>query len=65
MTTQDEGAGFDQPPPDPDKLLEAWTAWERGDETPGQTLANLKRAGMRELLESTAAARREIEGGAS
>ena len=51
---------METPPPDPEKLLDAWMAWERGDEAPGQTLAALKRAGMRELLESTAQAHREI-----
>ena len=53
---------MDLPPPDLDKLLAAWLAWERGDEQPGQTLANLKKAGMREMLESTVAAQREILG---
>ncbi|HEV7887651.1 MAG TPA: hypothetical protein VGO92_08835 [Acidimicrobiales bacterium] len=53
---------MDVPPPDPDKLLAAWLAWERGDESPGQTLANLKKAGMRELLESTAKAHQEMFG---
>ena len=48
---------MDIPPPDPEKLLEAWMAWERGDETPGQTLANLKKAGMRDVLEALAAAK--------
>jgi hypothetical protein len=50
------------PPPDPQKLLDVWLLWERGDETPGQTLANLKKAGMRELLESTVQAQQEILG---
>jgi hypothetical protein len=56
---------MDIPPPDPEKLLEAWMAWERGDETPGQTLANLKKAGMRELLESTVKAQHEMFGAES
>jgi hypothetical protein len=50
------------PAPDPEKLLEAWMAWERGDESPGQTIANLKRAGLRELLESTVQAQQEMFG---
>jgi len=53
------------PPADPQKLLDAWMAWERGDETPGQTLAALKRAGMRELLESTVRAQQEMFGAES
>ncbi len=41
----------DRPPPDPVKLLEDWMEWERGDETPGRVMANLKTHGLRELLE--------------
>ena len=44
------------PPPDPVKLLDVWMDWERGNETPGKTMADLKRAGLRELLEQLAAA---------
>jgi hypothetical protein len=43
---------MDIPPPDPAKLLAAWMEWERGDATPGRVMANLKTAGMRELLET-------------
>ena len=43
------------PPPDPNKLLQSWMEWERGDTTPGRVMANLKTGGMRELLESLAA----------
>jgi len=38
------------PPPDPEKLLAAWTEWETGENTPGRVMANLKTAGMPELL---------------
>jgi hypothetical protein len=31
-------------------------AWERGEATPGQVLADLKRGGMKELLEALATA---------
>jgi hypothetical protein len=48
---------MDVPPPDSAKLLDAWMEWERGDETPGRVMANLKTAGMRDLLESLVAAR--------
>ena len=41
----------DRPPPDPVKLLEDWMEWERGDETPGRVMANLKTHGLRQLLE--------------
>jgi hypothetical protein len=44
------------PPPDPVKLLAQWMEWERGEQTPGRVIANLKTGGMRELLEELAAA---------
>ena len=43
---------FVPPPADPAKLLATWLLWEKGEETPGRVLADLKTAGMRELLES-------------
>ena len=45
---------MEKPPPNPAKLLSAWMEWERGDLPPGRTLADLKIAGMRELLEDLA-----------
>jgi hypothetical protein len=42
---------MERPPPDPAKLLAAWMEWERADATPGRAMANLKTAGLRELLE--------------
>lgn len=42
---------MDKPPPDPAKLLEAWMEWERGNNPPGRTLADLKIAGLRDILE--------------
>jgi hypothetical protein len=53
----------ERPPPDPEKLLEFWMEWERGDATPGRVLANLKTGGMRELLEQLVRDRRELIGG--
>lgn len=50
----------ERPPPDPAQLLNHWMDWEKGDVLPGQTLANLKRGGLRELLESTVQAQREL-----
>jgi hypothetical protein len=39
--------------------------WERGEELPGRVLANLKTAGMRELLESTVSAQQQVFEGSS
>lgn len=47
---------MDRPPPDPNKLLASWMEWERGENTPGRILADLKTGGMREVLEQLAAA---------
>jgi hypothetical protein len=41
---------MDLPPPDPAKLLAYWNEFEDGKESPGRVLANLKTAGMAELL---------------
>lgn len=41
---------FETPAPDVAKLLGFWEEWERGDEPPGRVLANLKTAGMPDLL---------------
>jgi len=46
---------MDIPPPDPQKLLAHWMEWEKGEVTPGRVLANLKTAGMRDILEQLAA----------
>ena len=51
------------PPPDPEKLLAAWMQWERAELPPGRVMADLKRGGLRQLLESTVQARREISAG--
>jgi hypothetical protein len=45
----------DKPPIDPAKLLALWMEWEKGETPPGQVLANLKTAGMKELLEELTA----------
>jgi hypothetical protein len=42
---------MDRPPPDPRKLLDEWMEWERGEATPGRVMANLKTAGLRDMLE--------------
>jgi len=43
---------MDRPPPEPAKLLSQWEAWERGDELPGRTMANLKTGHAKTLLEA-------------
>jgi hypothetical protein len=43
-------ASFEQPAPDLDKLWTAWEAWEQGEEAPGRVLANLKTAGLPQVL---------------
>jgi hypothetical protein len=47
---------MEKPPPDPQKILAYWNEWERGETTPGRVLANLKIAGLPELLEQLAGA---------
>lgn len=42
---------FERPAPDISKLISAWEAWEKGEELPGRVLANLKTAGLAEILE--------------
>ncbi|MGQ0742998.1 MAG: hypothetical protein ACT4OS_01395 [Acidimicrobiales bacterium] len=46
---------MDRPPPDPVKLLAFWMEWESGENPPGRVIANLKTAGLRELLEEVVA----------
>lgn len=41
---------MDRPPIDPAKLLDIWNHWEAGDALPGRTLADLKTAGMPDVL---------------
>ncbi len=43
---------FERPAPDLNKLIAAWEEWERGEETPGRVLANLKTAGLGDVLAS-------------
>ncbi|HEY4333790.1 MAG TPA: hypothetical protein VGM78_14515 [Ilumatobacteraceae bacterium] len=42
---------FERPAPDLAKLVTAWQAFERGEETPGKVLANLKTAGLADVLQ--------------
>ena len=45
---------FEQPPPDLQKLIAAWEQFEAGEESPGKVLANLKTAGLPEVLRQLA-----------
>jgi hypothetical protein len=47
---------MEKPPPDPRKILAYWDEWERGDTTPGRVMANIKTAGLPELLAQLAGA---------
>jgi hypothetical protein len=38
------------PPIDPAKLLDIWMRWERGEDSPGRIIADLKIARLPELL---------------
>jgi hypothetical protein len=46
-------------------MLEQWMEWERGEATPGRVMANLKTAGLRDLLEALVAAGADSAGGAA
>jgi hypothetical protein len=41
---------FERPAPDLNKLITAWDLFEKGEEMPGRILANLKTAGLAEVL---------------
>ena len=41
---------FERPAPDLAKLIIAWEAFEKGEEMPGKVLANMKTAGLAEIL---------------
>lgn len=41
---------FERPAPDLLKLLAAWEEFEKGEQQPGKVLANLKTAGLPEVL---------------
>ena len=45
---------FERPAPDLTKLLAAWEEFERGEQSPGKVLANLKTAGLPEVLAALA-----------
>lgn len=41
---------FERPAPDLSKITAAWQEFELGEEAPGKVLANLKTAGLGEVL---------------
>ncbi len=41
---------FERPAPDLTKLKAAWDEWEAGEQAPGKVLANLKTAGLADVL---------------
>jgi hypothetical protein len=46
---------FEQPAPDLSKIIAAFEEWEKGEETPGRVLANMKTAGLPQVLSQLAA----------
>ncbi|MEO6571732.1 MAG: hypothetical protein ABIO83_09300 [Ilumatobacteraceae bacterium] len=46
---------FDRPAPDLAKIVAAWEEFERGEQQPGRVLANMKTAGLPEVLAELAA----------
>jgi hypothetical protein len=44
-------SSFETPAPDLKKLVAAWEEWEKGEQTPGKVLANLKTAGLPAVLQ--------------
>ncbi len=49
-------SSFERPAPDLTKLINAWEEFESGEQHPGKVLANLKTAGLPEVLAELAAA---------
>jgi hypothetical protein len=41
---------FERPVPDLAKIVAAWAGFEKGEETPGRVLANMKTAGFAAVL---------------
>jgi hypothetical protein len=54
---------MDRPIPDPVVLLASWMEWEKGDALPGKLIADLKKAGLRDLLEELVRLKAEVGGG--
>ncbi len=45
---------FETPAPDLTKLISAWEEWEAGEQSPGRVLANMKTAGLPQVLRQLA-----------
>ena len=45
---------FETPAPDLTKLISAWEEWEAGEQSPGRVLANMKTAGLPQVLRELA-----------
>ncbi len=45
---------FEAPAPDLTKLISAWEEWEAGEQSPGRVLANMKTAGLPQVLRELA-----------
>ena len=41
---------FERPAPDLAKITSAWEQWERGEESPGRVMADMKTAGLAQVL---------------
>lgn len=41
---------FERPGTDLAKIVQAWQEWERGEESPGKAMTNMKKAGLDQLL---------------
>jgi hypothetical protein len=50
LSTGGEDVYMEVPPIDPAKLLDIWMRWERGEDSPGRIMADLKIARLPELL---------------
>jgi hypothetical protein len=44
---------------EPSKLLQYWMEWEDGETPPGRVISNLKKAGLKDLLEALVDAQAE------
>jgi hypothetical protein len=42
---------FERPAPDLTKIVAAWESWEKGEESPGRVMADMKTAGLATILE--------------
>ncbi len=55
----------ERPPADPALLLREWDQWAAGEGLPGQVMANLKKAGLPDILTATATGIQAAGGDAS